>query len=396
MQHDLLNDPLLQNEVQQYIRENLNIDTKQLILNSRVFPNIANNRLAIQINGFRLAKSKIPEWTKIDGIIYPERVSIEQCSSSITAKFKAKLVEGSSALDLTGGFGVDAHFLSQNFDNVYYVEKERKLANIAEHNFKLLQDKNVFVSNNSAEEIIHRITRRYDLIYLDPSRRDVVGKRVFNFQSCEPDITLLVDQLGEISEQVLIKAAPFLDIKKTIKDLGGVEKIWVVSVRNECKELLFLKGKDSWDPFIETINLLPDGSEEKFHFKYSEEMNWIPSFGDFGYYIYEPNASILKAGAFKIIAKEFNLKKIAQDSHFYTSDKLHQYFPGRIFEIIKEINAKKLTDIKEKVNVICRNYHLSSNEVVNKFKIKSGGEKYVLLTRDTSATGRIMLCTRFR
>jgi len=396
MQHDLLNDPILQNEVQQYIRENLKADTKQLILNSRVFPNISNDKLAIQINGLRLAKSKIPEWTKIDRIIYPERVSIEQCSSSFSAKFKSKLVKGSTALDLTGGFGVDAHFLSQNFDQLYYVEKERKLANIAEHNFKLLQDKNVFVSISSAEETLNRTKRRYDLIYLDPSRRDVIGNKVFNFKSCEPDITLILDQLVEMAEHVLIKAAPFLDIKKAIKDLRGVERIWVLSVKNECKELLFLKGKDSQDPSVETINLLPDGSEEKFKFKYSEEMNWIPAFGNFGLYIYEPNASILKAGAFRIIIKEFNLKKIAQDSHFYTSDQLHQYFPGRIFEIIKEINANELADIKENINVICRNYHLSSSEVIKKYKIKSDGEKYVLLTRDNNATGRIMLCSRLR
>jgi hypothetical protein len=285
-------------------------------------------------------------------------------------------------VDLTAGFGIDTYFLSQLFHQFHYIEPNTSLLEIARHNHDTLGAANIEYHNTSAEEFINQLTGPVDLIFIDPSRRSQ-NKKVFTLSDSEPDIVALQKKIFSKTDLLLIKASPLLDIKLGLKTLADVKKVWVISVENEVRELLFLCEKNfSAEPVIEAVNLLRNGDSESFDFLFSEESMVAVKHADPLTYLYEPNASILKAGGFKTISKQFNFFKIQTNTHLYTSDTLVNNFPGRIFKIEAFVKPDPKT-IRGffgdgKANVTTRNYPLSVDELKKKTGISDGGDEYLI------------------
>ncbi len=340
-----------------------------------------------QISGRQTAKVKIPSWFVNDDILYPVHLSLEQASSEATASYKASLIpdENKTFVDLTGGMGVDFAFLSQRFAKSVYVEQNWELCDIAGHNFEVLGLQNVAIENSTSETFLEKMPA-VDVIYLDPARRDDSGRKVIRIEDCSPNVSEIQDLLLAKAKKVLLKFSPMLDISLAIKSLKNVSEIHIVSVENECKELLFLLSLNADDTIYTAVNLNKNNSTEKFYFTSNEEQNTEISFTDtIGKYLYEPNASILKAGAFKSVAKQFNLQKLHVNSHLYTSDNLIPDFPGRIFEVKdwftpNKKNIKTFVYNTKKANISVRNFPMSVVEIRQKTGLKEGGEVYLFGT----------------
>lgn len=369
---------LLSEEIQAYINEHLNDDVADLSLRSELRHLSFFKEILEQIKSKKKAKSKLPTWFEKEGIVFPPSISMEQCSSELTAEYKARLISGQKLVDLTGGFGIDSYYLSQNFEETDYVERNEKLCEICHHNFTVL-DANVRVNKQIAEEFLER-GEHFDWIYLDPARRDDVNNKVFRLEDCTPDVITLQDELLKNSEHILIKLSPMLDIKQGLLQLRHVSEVHVIAVRNEVKELLFtIKKGFEGVAQIHCINLNQNAKSE-FTFTLSEEEFTESKFSEIQGYLYEPNAAIMKAGAFKSIANRFELKKINQHTHLYTSEELIEEFPGRSFKVIEELplNKKLKSSFPDmKANITVRNYPLSVQQLRNKTGIKEGGEHYI-------------------
>jgi 16S rRNA G966 N2-methylase RsmD len=373
------------NEVQEYIFAHEGVDEKNLILRSREILGVSTTLIAQQIAVRRKAAQKLPSFYRKKGIVYPPSLNWEQCSSEATANFKADIIFrelGNGELkvaDLTGGFGIDSFFFSRKVGFLDFVEHDPNILKIARHNHILLGCSNIQYHPNNAEEFLSQYNSKFNLIYLDPSRRNSHSRKVFRLADCEPNIYNLLPQLFEYAEFVLIKTSPLLDIQQGLNELSSVKKVIVVSVGNECKELLFLLQKRfSGEPIIETYNLDNLGNAKHFFsFSLDEEKNVISDFSEPQNYLYEPNASILKAGAFKTIGRKFGLQKLHVSTHFYTSNTPKDDFPGRIFRI-DQVEFDPKTLLERKANVITRNYPLTAEELKKKLKLSDGGEKYVI------------------
>jgi hypothetical protein len=371
-------------EVQQFIRDHENDDVKSLVLKHKSIMGIAASAIADQISGRKKAKEKIPTFYETE-TIYPPGINLEQSSSEQTATFKAKVLLQAvplcrSLIDLTGGFGVDSFFLSKIFKTIHYVEPNESLLEIVKRNHSSLKGFNITHHNTSAEIFLSE-GQEASAIFIDPSRR-TERKKVFAFADCEPNVVSLQDEIFKATDTLMIKASPMLDIKLGIQELRFVQKVFVLSVDDEVKELLFLCRKNfQGEPEINAVNLKRNETVS-FSFKFSDESNANPQFSDPETFLYEPYSSILKAGAFKLIATEYRLEKIEKNTHLYTSSDLVQNFPGRIFKIISQVKPENKT-IAEffpegKANVITRNYPLSVDELKKKTGLKDGGEKYLI------------------
>lgn len=339
-----------------------------------------------QITGRQSIKNKIPSWYENDHIIYPQHLSLEQCSSESTAKYKASLVKGTSFIDLTGGFGVDCAFLSSRFQSAIYVERQQSLCEIASENFKSIGLKNIQVICNESIHFLQN-TPPVNCIYIDPARRYESGSKIIAIQDCEPDVIALKDLLLEKAETVMVKLSPMLDVSIALQALPETTELHIISTTGECKELLFILKKGlTENPMITCVNLLKSGEIQLFSFYKQEEQNCTADFTPQPEkFIYEPNASVLKSGAYKLTACRFNLKKLHPDSHLYTSSELIQHFPGRTFELISIFSFNK-KDIKENLkeikqaNISIRNFPGSVDELRKKLKLKEGGDIYLFAT----------------
>lgn len=371
-------------EIQEYIFTHRHVDENKILLKHSDILGLSSKLVVQQIAARKKAEIKLPFFYKTRGIIYPPTLNLEQCSSESTAKFKCDLIGKNiagkiKAADLTGGFGIDSFFIAQIAQSLHVVEPDSELIRIAQHNHSLLGQKNITYQNSTVEIFLSKLKENFNLIFIDPSRRDSKARKVFSFSDCSPDVPALLPSLFEKTDYILIKASPLLDIQHSIKELKCVKKVIIVSVENECKDQLFLLQKDfSGEPLIETYNLRVDGSiKDSFVFLLPDEQRATTQFSSPKKYLYEPNASILKSGAFKLIGEKFDLFKIHINTHFYTSDKLHQNFPGRIFEIKSlAFDANLLPE--KKANVVTRNYPLSPEALKKKLKLTDGGEKFVI------------------
>lgn len=379
-------DKLLQPEVQQFIEEHLNDDVVTLLLKSKEVHGVPTSLIADQITGKRKAAEKLSLYYNTSGIIYPPAINWSQCSSEQTAEYKAqwlktKTTDFKNGVDLTGGFGVDAFFIGKLFQQYVYIDPNEKLLHIAKHNHEMLGAKQIVYKNTTAEVFADQLSEEYDFIYVDPSRRDEGNKKLVRLCECVPDVTSLQDKLLQQSPVLLIKTSPLLDIQQGLRELKNVKEVVVLSVNNECKEVLFwCEGNFLATPEITAINL--HKNEEVFCFTFSEECSAIVAFSAPKRYIYEPNVSVLKAGAFKCIANQFQLYKLHVNTHLYTSDSFILDFPGRVFEVraIVKSDPKMVSEyFKEgKANVITRNYPLSPEELKKKLKLTDGSEQYLL------------------
>lgn len=377
---------LLRPEVQSFIREHERDDEKKLILSQREIFGVPASVIAQQLVGRRKAKTKLPLYYHTSKIIFPPTLNLEQSSSEKTASLKANLFcsmigHDKIVADVTGGFGVDSFFFSRCYKKIIYVEPNLSLLEIARHNHQTLSVTNIEYQQTTAEDFLHGTHESIDGIFIDPSRRNKTNQKVFRLSDCEPDVPKLLPALFQKADCILIKTSPLLDIQQGIKTLQNVEKVWIVSVDNECKELLFFCRKGfTKEPVMHAINLTDLADE--FSFTFEEEKNTVLNFSKPFTYLYEPNASILKAGAFKLVGKKFSVNKLAPNTHLYTSLNLLHDFPGRIFKIIQPVkpDPKILNEIFPggKVNILIRNYPLSVEALKKKTKLKDGGEHYLI------------------
>ena len=372
-------------ELSAYIRAHRDDDVRHLALSDQKRLGDSLNYALNQISGWQKAKEKIPSWSEIDDLVYPPHLSMEQCSSEHTAAYKATLVRGESFVDLTGGFGVDFAFFARNFKQATMVERNAELCEIAMHNLPLLGLPNAKVVNGDGMDHLRQM-EPVDVIFIDPARRDQQGRKTVSIADCEPNLLEVLETLHARAKKILIKYSPMLDITLAIKELKCVESVHVVSVENECKELLFLLSeKTAGSPLFHCVNLSKRG-ETRYTFTMEEERNaTIRQAGSIGKYLYEPYSSLLKAGAYKSLCTHFPVEKLAVSSHLYTSDEPINDFPGRAFRVVDTFTLNK-KEVKEhlenvkKANIAVRNFPLSANELRNRLKIKEGGDIYLFAT----------------
>jgi len=387
--NDIAISNILSADVQQFIREHERDDIRELVLKHTTSHGLPIAIIADQIAGRRKAKEKLPLFSETSGIIYPPGLNLEQSSSQQTALFKNTLLDGihpkHRCIDLTGGFGVDSYFFSKIFEEVLYIEPNEKLQRIVEHNHTQLGATNIVHRSGTAGQFLNDAKSSHekaDLVYIDPSRRTKTNQKVFSLTECEPDVTTLLSAIFQVTDTLLIKASPLLDLHQGLTELKFVQKIIVVAVDNEVKELLYFCFRDfAGEPVVHAVNLAK-GHTEQVTFSIADERTARVTYGDPQKYLYEPNAALLKAGAFKMIAQKFQLDKLHPSTHMYTSPSLLENFPGRIFEIIEPVkpSSKSLTILfpDGKANVTTRNYPLSVEELKKKTKLKDGGANYLI------------------
>lgn len=388
---------LLAVEVQEFINVNINADVSKLALQKNKFPNVDYTSILNQISAKQKAKKKLPTWFETPNIIYPSKISIEQTSSEKTAAYKSDLVSGDSLIDLTGGFGVDDYYFAKKMNRVVHCEINEDLSKIVAHNLEQFRVKNIKCIVGDSTEILKQLNQQFDWIYIDPSRRNNAKGKVFMLKDCLPNVPDLLDFYFEFTPNIIMKTAPILDISAGLSELKNVKTIHIVALENEVKELLWILEKNYIESIqIETSNLVKDAREE-FSFKLGNEGNF--NFSLPKKYLYEPNAAIMKSGGFDTITSNFEVEKLHQHSHLYTSDKVID-FPGRIFEIencfeYHKSNMKLFLEGK-KANITTRNFPETVENIRKKWKINDGGNVYCFFTTDVNNNKIVLLCSKLK
>ena len=388
---------LLDKEVQLFIRQNEEADVAALALSDDLIGGLPPHLIISQIVGRKKAKLKIPEWYNTENIIFPKVLSMEQCSSEITAKYKATLVSGESFADLTGGAGVDTFYMSQSFEEATYLDADSRLASMAEHNFATLGAENITCKHGDAFNFLDG-SLAFSWLYVDPARRDDNDHKVAFLEDCRPNILTLLPEMLKASAHVLLKTAPMLDISLALEKLPNTHKVHVVAVNNECKEVLYEIGRvPAQQVEVVTVNFPKNGPRQVFSFNYHGEKSEQALYAKPGKYLYEPNASIMKAGAFKAVSSTYQIAKLHPNSHLYTSDKLLNDFPGRIFKVEQclKLDKKVLNQVlpEGKANIATRNFPMSVKDIRKKTGLKDGGENYLFATTLQDNT-KVVLVTK--
>ena len=390
-----MNERILHQDVQEYITNHLKSDLHKLILKGIPFNGVTIQEIANQILCKQKSEKKLPSWFNAKNIYYPPKVSIEQTSSETAANYKASLVSGKRLLDLTGGFGVDSFYFSSSFNTIDHCEIDTNLSKIAAHNFEQLNKKNIICLAENGLEYLKKSTEIFDVIYVDPSRRNDVKEKVFLLKDCEPNIPENIDLLFKKTKTILLKNSPILDITSAINELKFVKEIHVVAINNDVKELLYILEKGYCkEILIKTINFTKNNAQ-KFHFNYHKKP--VSSYQEPLEYLYEPNAAVLKSGAFHEISTQLNIFKLHQHSHLYTSKKRIE-FPGREFKIIAVLPYDKKKIVKllpnKKANITTRNFHKTVAQIRKELKIKDGGDSFLFFTTNIHNKFICMYCKK--
>ena len=386
------------------IHQHLHDDVQQLALQRNRFPQLSDTDFRFflqQIEGRQRTAHKLPTMATFTDWWYPVRLSCEQCSSEATASYKASLLrqallnEGRESdctlFDLTAGYGVDTYFMSAHVQEAHYVERNAELCAIAQHNFALHRP-HIQVHNTTAEDFLASLpiphpselpppSSPYRIIFLDPARRSLSGSKVFRIEDCEPNILKLLPSLRAKSDRIMIKFSPMLDITAALRAMGQDWDTHVVAVNNEVKEVLFLTGTG----MMHAVNIhTREMRTDRFFFSPADEHQaQLTIAADIQQYIYEPNAAIIKAGAFRLVGEQYELKKLDTNTHLYTSDTCMSGFPGRVWEVIDaEVKEPKhQLDKSVRYSIISRNSPLSPEEIRKKYKLKDGDDRYLLAAR---------------
>ena len=392
-----MNIHILNTAIQDFINSNLKSDITKLILKGSPFKNISSQEIAEQIEAKNRCEKKLPKWFSTKNIYYPNKLNIEQTSSEITAKYKANLVSGNSLIDITGGFGVDTYYFSQKVQNVTHCEINEELSKIVTYNLNQLNSKKIETQIGDGLNYLENSTKIFDWIYVDPSRRNNEKGKVFLLEDCLPNIPKNLNLLFNKTDNILIKISPILDITSAINELKFVKEIHIVAVGNEVKELLFILEKNyNQTIHIQTVNF-NKLETQSFDYNLNEEFN--ATYSEPKRYLFEPNAAILKAGAFLQISEKLTVNKLHKHSHLYTSDNLIN-FPGRSFEIKHLISydkkqLKKLIPSK-KANITTRNFPENVAQIRKKTGLKDGGNQYVLFTTDCNNQHIVLICEKIK
>ena len=431
---------------QDFIRQHQDDDVRQLAFLGSKYPEVDMPFALDQIRGRKMARIKLPRWASLEGIIYPPHISMEQCSSESTALYKAELaarllgLPASSSgtemkaeneiefVDLTGGFGVDFSYIAARLGvKSMYVERQAHLCEAAKENFGRLGLKNAIVKNGDGIEVLHSFHPKkkdaasaddslgitYDqprsllktnlglkIIFIDPARRDDAGNKVVSLKDCTPDVTVLQEEMFLKSDYVIIKLSPMLDWHRAISELSHVREVHIISVNNECKELLLVLSarnmgemetssadgevKHAGNLRIYCINDAQSFVCDELDME-SSQVKIAPSTLEEMQYLYEPNASLMKAGCFGVLSGRYDARMLSKNSHLFVSREPIAAFPGRSFRIIavSSFNKKELKRHLSgitKANIATRNFPLSVAELRKRLKLKDGGETYIFAT----------------
>ena len=417
---------------QDFICQHQDDDVRQLAFLGSKYPEVDMPFALDQIRGRKMARVKLPRWASLEGIIYPPHISMEQCSSESTALYKAELaarllgLPASSSgtemkaeneiefVDLTGGFGVDFSYIAARLGvKSMYVERQAHLCEVAKENFGRLGLKNAVVKNGDGIEILHSFHPKkkdaasaddslgitYDqprsllktnlglkIIFIDPARRDDAGNKVVSLKDCTPDVTVLQEEMLSKADYVIIKLSPMLDWHRAISELSHVREVHIISVNNECKELLLvLSARNMGENLrIYCINDAQSFVCDELDME-SSSVKIAPSTLEEMQYLYEPNASLMKAGCFSVLSDRYDARMLSKNSHLFVSREPIAVFPGRSFRIIavSSFNKKELKRHLSgitKANIATRNFPLSVAELRKRLKLKDGGETYIFAT----------------
>lgn len=368
---------IINKEVQQYINANLQTDLHSLLLKKSPFSEVSMQEIVQQIKGKKVAQKKFPFLLK-DGIVFPPNLNLEQASSQATAEFKSKYLKGKSFIDLTSGFGIDAYFLSHNFEEITLVEQNAELLEIVKHNWEIC-GKNAHLINENLETFLENNQKKFDLIYLDPARRDSEKNKKFLLEDLSPNLLEIQDKLLKISDEIIIKLSPLIDISYLLSVLKNCTEIQIIALRNEVKELLvFINSeKEKGQTIINCINL--ESKENSFSFNFNDEKSEVSEYSEPLQYLYIPNNAVLKSGGFNSVSERFGLKKLHPNTHFYTSEEFVLDFPGRILRV-EMIDSKEIKKGAQ-FNIISKNHPLSPDQIKKKYKIIDGGKAYLIFTQ---------------
>lgn len=395
------------------LSQHLHDDVQQLALQRNRFPHLSDADFRFflqQVEGRQRTRDKLPTLAQKTDWWYPVRLSCEQCSSEATACYKTQIIQSfysqpstfDTFIDLTGGYGIDTFFMAQHAEQAHYVERNAELCAIAEHNFSLYRP-HIQIHNTTAEAFLaslphHPLAQRpiggtpsnseasntpypisNTLIYLDPARRNQSGGKVFRIGDCEPNVIDLLPTLRKHASHIMIKFSPMLDITAALRALGKDWDTHIVAVHNEVKEVLITTGTNT----IHAVNICATHTD-RFVFSHEDEKNAPMQIAShIEQYIYEPNAAIIKAGAFRLVGERYGLQKLDTNTHLYTSSTLLPDFPGRVWEVIDaELkDPKKQLDAQAKYSIISRNHPLMPEQIRKKYKLHDGDDYYLLAAR---------------
>lgn len=379
-------------EVRTFIQDHLNDDPAVVTLSAKDVAGVDIKLIAEQIKARQKALKKLPLWADNPAILFPSALAVEQASSAETADYKASLVKGELCIDLTGGLGVDTVAFSKKFKQVIYVESDPEKVEAAKYNFKALNSNNITVIHATAEQFLDSYNEKASLIYIDPDRRPG-KKKVLSLEESLPNVVEMKDKLLSVSEKVMIKASPMIDISATVKLFPETEEVHTLAINNECKELLFLISKNEKEQReIMAANLLDDKWEEfKSHSTKQREVELSFPL----HFLYEPNAAILKSGLQDSLAVSYELKKLHPSTNLFTSEILHLEYPGRKFKIEDSIPVNK-KDLKRKLpelkaNLSTRNFPEHVDKLKKKLGIKDGGNFYIFACRLRDKSYKLLL-----
>ncbi len=384
-------------------------DPVKLMLEAHRYPEIPMPEAVQQILARQKAKTKLPTWHAHREVMFPPALAMEQCSSEATALFKAGLVQGSSLVDLTGGLGVDAYFMAKSFAEAHYVERQPELCALAHYNFPLLGGPPIMIHQGEAFPFLSSFSAKAEVVYLDPARRDAAQRKVFKLADCEPDLRSLMPLLVHQTSTVLLKTSPLLDIDAGLSEWesygsGVVREVIVLAVDNECKEVLFLwqnfaqaPSSNAGQPTIRAVDLTKAGpvsfTSSRAHEAAAKVEYAFPQS-----FIYEPNAAILKAGAFKSVAEQFGLQKLHPNTHLYTSGHCVANFPGRTFNLlaVSKLDKKALSAWLPDgcANLTVRNFPLTVAQIRQKTGLREGGDHYLFATTLMDQSRAVLVCQK--
>lgn len=390
-----MNPHILNTEIQQFISDNIKSNLTRLILKGSPFKEVSVQELANQIVTKQKSEKKLPTWFSARNIYYPNKVSLEQTSSETTARYKTQIIKGDSIVDITGGFGIDCYYFTQEFKEVIHCEIDQELSLIVTHNYQQLRQSQIITHFGDGLQFIKNSIRNFDCIYIDPSRRNDQKGKVFLLKDCSPNVPENIDLLFLKTRQILLKNSPILDITSAINELKFVKEIHVIAIDNEVKEVLFLLEKGYLKNIaVKTINKRKDNIQQ-FDFEWNTPAS--SNYSEALSYLYEPNAALLKSGGFHQISMQLSVFKIHLNSHLYTSNTLLS-FPGRTFLIQKVLpyDTKKISKLLsgEKANITTRNFPKTVAQIRKETKITPGGELYLFFTTNKNNKLIVIFCAQ--
>jgi len=387
---------VLKQDVLAYLHQHERSNIHQFALKKSPFQDVSSKELAQQLFGRQIAKDKFPVLYEHSGILYPPKLNLEQSSSQITAEYKAELIrENESLIDLTGGFGIDSIGFSQKTAQLTYCEKNKTVYDYAEHNFKAL-GLPIEARFSDGIEFLKSSDSNYDLLYIDPSRRDKQAKKVFRLEDCSPNVLEHMNLFKAKAKRAIIKLSPLVDIDYCLTHVDYLSDIHIVSVKNEVKELLLVLdfNRNETKPRIHVVNL--DTNQEKVCFK-TDAFKLQQAYSDVKKFLYEPHPGLMKSGAYGWICQNYKVKALAQHSHLFTSDEEIQ-FPGRRFQVNAVLSPNKKSILKaiggRQANVSCRNYPLKPEQVKKKYGMIDGSNLYVFFTTSFENQKIVIVCKK--